>query len=160
VFTAGRIQHTELHNAPSPRPQVWKLIKFCCPFGSQQNAFLRNTERNDLSVHSIHVLCSSFVKQSHYRPRVVLRDPGGWGSQNFKTVGTWRWLGCQPYAPAAFTPQEITLVLIYVSGWVDPSGRKDYVKEKIPMTPSGIEPPTFRFIAQCLRRVCIYNYEI
>jgi hypothetical protein len=22
--------------------------------------------------------------------------------QDFKTVGTWRWLGCQPYALAAF----------------------------------------------------------
>jgi hypothetical protein len=25
-------------------------------------------------------------------------------------------LGCQPYAPAAFTPQEIFLVLIYIRG--------------------------------------------
>jgi len=22
---------------------------------------------------------------------------------DFKTIGTWRWQGCQPYAPAAFT---------------------------------------------------------
>jgi hypothetical protein len=37
---------------------------------------------------------------------------------DFKTVDSWRWLGCQPYAPAAFTPQEIFLVLIPVRGWV------------------------------------------
>jgi hypothetical protein len=27
---------------------------------------------------------------------------------DFKTIGTWRWQGCQPYAPAAFTPGYIT----------------------------------------------------
>ena len=31
--------------------------------------------------------------------------PGGWGSQNFYTIGTWKWQGCQPYAPASFTPR-------------------------------------------------------
>ena len=35
------------------------------------------------------------------------------------TVATWRWWDCQPYAPAAFTPQEIFLVLISVRGSVD-----------------------------------------
>jgi hypothetical protein len=25
---------------------------------------------------------------------------------DFKTVGTWRWQDCQPYAPAAFTPRK------------------------------------------------------
>ena len=40
-----------------------------------------------------------------YMPGHALRAPGGWGSQNFFTIGTWRWQGCQPYAPAAFSPQ-------------------------------------------------------
>jgi hypothetical protein len=38
---------------------------------------------------------------------------------DFKTVGTWRLQGCQPYAPANFTPQKIFLVLISVRVWVD-----------------------------------------
>jgi len=49
------------------------------------------------------------VKQSLYRPGQVLRVPGDS-----------RWKGCQPYALATFIPQEIFLVLISNSGWVDP----------------------------------------
>jgi hypothetical protein len=32
---------------------------------------------------------------------------GGSGSQDFQTLGTRRLRGCQPYAPAAFIPEEI-----------------------------------------------------
>ena len=39
---------------------------------------------------------------------------------NFKTINTQMWYGCQPYAPAAFTPKEKFLVLISVRGWDDP----------------------------------------
>jgi hypothetical protein len=33
---------------------------------------------------------------------------------DFKTIGTQSWRGCQPYAPAAFTPREMFLVLISI----------------------------------------------
>jgi hypothetical protein len=49
--------------------------------------------------------------------------PGGYRRlrlRDIKTVGTWRWLSCLPYAPTAFTTQEIFLVLISVRGWIDP----------------------------------------
>jgi hypothetical protein len=37
-------------------------------------------------------------------PLQALRVPAGWGSE---TIGTWTWQGYQPYALAAFTPENI-----------------------------------------------------
>ena len=69
---------------------------------------------------------------------------------DFKTIDTWKWYGCQPYAPAAFTPRKCPWYsFLLEADWTpgySAAGRIMLIK-KIQLTPSGIEPATFRLVA-------------
>jgi hypothetical protein len=69
----------------------------------------------------------------------------------FKTISTCRWQCCQPYAPAAFIPENISGThFCYWLSRFQGHGAAGRIMSKNPMTPSGIDPATFHFVAQCL----------
>jgi hypothetical protein len=73
---------------------------------------------------------------------------------------TWRWQGYQPYAPAVFTLQGKTLVLISVRSWVDHRATvqpERLGQWKISKTPSGMKSAAFWLVAQYLiqLRYCV-----
>ena len=87
------------------------------------------------------------------RPRVVQTLPGGWGSQISMTFGTWRWWGCQPHAPASFTPRKCSWYSFSLGAdstpgpWVRSEGNMSL---KNPVTPPGIDHGTVRLVPQRL----------
>ena len=62
-------------------------------------------------------------------------------------------VGCQPYAPAAFTSRKYSWYSFLLEAESIPgpqSDRKDFLSMKNPLTSAGIEPAIFRFAAQHL----------
>jgi hypothetical protein len=82
---------------PTPTASTHFIFNICaCQSGLPKGASLK-VQSNGVKEGQI---CT--VKQSHYRP---------WQASGFQEVQaprfkTWRWQGCQPYAPAAFTPRK------------------------------------------------------
>jgi len=93
-------------------------------------------------------ICSEKVNQSHFRPEV----PRGFQevkvtmAQNGGKIVNFRHR--PPLPPGKCSWYSFLLEAESTPG--QQCDRKDYVNEKFAMTPSGIEPATFRFVAQRL----------
>jgi hypothetical protein len=84
------------------------------------------------------------VKQSHYRPGQALRVTGGWGSQISRQSAHERGKVVSPTHRSPLPPRKYSWYSFLLE-----AESKDYVNEKNPMTPSGIEPAAFRLVVQC-----------
>ena len=88
------------------------------------------------------------VKQSHYRPGQAQRVPGGWGSQISRQPAH---EGGKVVSPTHRPPLPPGNIPDTHFCWVNPRAivrPEGLCQRKIPVTSSGIEPATFRLVAQ------------
>ena len=103
------------------------------------------------------------VKVIPQQAEVAQGVPGRLRPRIFLTFPTTRVVGRQPYAPAAFTPGEISGA--HFQRLSRPQGTWFYrwePRKKSPVTPPGIDPGTVRLVAQCLNHYATpgpNNYE-
>ena len=106
-------------------------------------------------IYYVHVFTKVKVKPSRYRPGQALwfqkaDGPECLYNRHMKVVRS------SALRTGCLYPQEGFLVLISVRGWVDPRAtrRPEGLSHwKIPVTPTGIEPETFRLVEQCLNQL-------
>jgi hypothetical protein len=127
---------------PSPDTEIEKFVIIGITFANNNINKLSYRKRT----HS--------AQLSRYRPGQALGVPGGWGSRISRQSAQEGGKVVSPsHRPSLL--QKGFLVLISVTGWVDPrvTMRPEGLSHwKIPVTPSRIEPVTFWFVAQCLNQ--------
>jgi hypothetical protein len=102
-----------------------------------------------------HKFLKNKKKLSRYRPGQALGVPGGWGSRISRQSAHEGGKIVSPTHRPSLPPRNDSWYS-FVRGWVDPRAKmrpEGLSHWKIPVTPSGIEPATFRFVAQCLNHL-------
>ena len=93
--------------------------------------------------------------QSHYRPGQALRVPGDWGSQiSRQSAHEGGRVGPTHLPP--LPPRKYSWYLFLLEAESTPRAivrPEGLCQWKIPMAQSGIEPATFRLVAQCLNQL-------
>ena len=112
------------------------------------NALLWPFNSYDINV----CLVPHIVKESHNRPDVAQRVPGGLGSQiSWRSAHEGGEVVSLTHRPPL--PPGMFLVLIFTRGWVDPRAMvrsEGNMSLKNPVTPPGNDPGTVRLVAQGL----------
>ena len=92
------------------------------------------------------------VKQSHYGLGEARRVPGGWGSKISRESAHEGGNVSLTHRPPLL-PRRYPCYSFLLEAESTPARPKGLCQWKFPMTPSGIEPATFRLVAQCLNQL-------
>ena len=101
------------------------------------------------------ISCDKKVKQTLYRSEQALRVPAGLGSQTWRPSTHESSKVISPTLRPSL-PYEIFLYSFPLAAEPTPDlqcGRKNYLNIKFLVTPSGMEPASFRLVAQCLNQL-------